>query len=252
MEKNIPLVSVIMPVYNSGEFLNESIRSVLNQTYTNYELVIVNDASTDETSEILDNLVDTVNITIVNNDTNKGAGECRNIGLSYARGVYVAFLDSDDLWVDSKLEMQINFMLKNDRKVSHTSYNILQNGHVSNTVSALPCLSLKKYLKTTNIGFSTFVVEKSLLTANKIKFTDHRTRQDTRFIIKVLSKSNSYGLEKCLVNYRKHNNQISKNKLKMALNVFRLYNTELDFGFIERNIFFIHYLKNALVKHLLK
>ena len=106
------LVSIIMPSYNTASYIKESIQSVLNQTYTNWELIIVDDCSTDETDEVINTITDS-RIKYFKNKENSGAAMSRNKALREARGQWVAFLDSDDLWMPNKLEKQINFMKKN-------------------------------------------------------------------------------------------------------------------------------------------
>ena len=115
------MVSIIMPSYNTASYIKESIQSVLNQTYTNWELIIVDDCSTDETEEVLATITDS-RIKYFKNKENSGAAISRNKALREARGQWIAFLDSDDLWLPNKLEKQINFMKNNGYKFSYTNY----------------------------------------------------------------------------------------------------------------------------------
>src|SRR5680860_301446 len=109
------LVSVIMPAYNSAAFIAESIRSVLQQTHQNWELLIIDDASKDDTVSIIEKIQDTDSrIKLFQNESNKGTGVCRNTGIEAAQGAYIAFLDADDLWLPQKLETQLEFMQEND------------------------------------------------------------------------------------------------------------------------------------------
>lgn len=115
------LVSVIMPSWNTGEFISESIQSVLNQTYQNWELIIVDDCSTDNTDEVVAAFQDK-RIRYLHNEHNSGAALTRNYGLREAKGEWIAFLDSDDLWAPDKLEHQIRFMQDNKYSISYTEY----------------------------------------------------------------------------------------------------------------------------------
>ena len=115
------LVSIIMPSWNTGEFIAESIQSVLNQTYTNWELIIIDDCSSDDTDQIIESFNDE-RIKYLKNEKNCGAALTRNRGLREARGEWIAFLDSDDLWMPEKLEHQIDFMKKNGYSLSFTEY----------------------------------------------------------------------------------------------------------------------------------
>lgn len=115
------LVSIIMPSWNTGKFIIETIQSVINQTYTNWELLIVDDCSTDNTEEIVASFKDD-RIKYFRNKKNSGAALTRNRALREARGEWIAFLDSDDLWMSEKLEKQIDFMKKNGYSLSYTEY----------------------------------------------------------------------------------------------------------------------------------
>ena len=115
------LVSIIMPSWNTERFIAETIKSVINQTYTNWELLIVDDCSTDKTDEIVASFNDN-RIKYFHNEKNSGAALTRNKALREAKGEWIAFLDSDDLWMPEKLEHQIDFMNKNGYSLSFTEY----------------------------------------------------------------------------------------------------------------------------------
>ena len=115
------LVSIIMPSYNTGKFIKETINSVLNQTYNNWELIIVDDCSTDDTEKIVNTIKDN-RIKFLKNNTNSGAAISRNRAIKEAKGKWIAFLDSDDLWKKEKIEKQIRFMKENHYDFSYTNY----------------------------------------------------------------------------------------------------------------------------------
>ena len=115
------LVSIIMPNYNSEKYLQETIQSVLDQTYQNWELIFVDDCSTDKSLEIVQSFVDE-RIRVFQNDTNSGAAISRNYALKVARGKWIAFLDSDDLWESEKLVKQLNYMVTNGYDFTYTRY----------------------------------------------------------------------------------------------------------------------------------
>lgn len=131
------LVSIIMPSYNTGKYIKESIDSVLAQTYSNWELLIVDDCSTDDTDNVVSPFLIDSRIKYLKNEQNSGAAVSRNKALREAKGKWIAFLDSDDLWDSSKLTKQIHFMEKNSYHFSYTKYaeidvNGQENGiHVS-------------------------------------------------------------------------------------------------------------------------
>ena len=125
------LVSIIMPSYNTGKFIKETINSVIAQTYSNWELIIVDDCSTDNTDEIVKSINDN-RIIYLKNETNSGAAISRNKALREAKGRWIAFLDSDDLWKNDKLEKQIKFMKENNCYFSYTNYiEIDENGNIN-------------------------------------------------------------------------------------------------------------------------
>ena len=120
------LVSIIMPCYNTATYVKETIESVIKQTYSNWELVIVDDHSSDSTVDIINEFHDN-RIVLLINEKNQGAAFCRNRALNYAKGRWIAFLDSDDKWVDTKLEKQIAFMEKNNYYFSYTNYSVIDH-----------------------------------------------------------------------------------------------------------------------------
>ena len=122
------LVSIIMPSYNTAKYIEESIKTVLNQTYTNWELIIVDDCSTDDTDLIIKPYLEDKRIKYLKNEKNSGAAVSRNYALREAQGKWIAFLDSDDLWHPEKLERQIEFMEENGYKFTYTDYKIKLNG----------------------------------------------------------------------------------------------------------------------------
>ena len=125
------LVSIIMPSYNTGKYVIDSIRSVQSQTYTNWELIIVDDCSTDGTIEMIRDYVEKTNekrIRLLSNEKNSGAAVSRNYALREARGRWIAFLDSDDLWLSEKLEKQISYMKENEYIFTYTDYRMQLNG----------------------------------------------------------------------------------------------------------------------------
>ena len=125
-------ISIVMPSFNSSRFIHKSIESVISQTYKNWELLIVDDCSTDDTYDIAKEYERNDNrIKVFRNDTNRGAAFSRNIAIKNSSGDYIAFLDSDDKWHESKLEKQINFMLDNNYVFSYTNYSLIIDSDIS-------------------------------------------------------------------------------------------------------------------------
>ena len=116
------LVSIIMPSWNTGKFIAESIQCVVDQTYSNWELLIVDDCSTDNTDEVVKPFLNDTRIKYFKNEKNSGAALTRNRAMREAQGEWIAFLDSDDLWTADKLEKQVAFMKENGYSLSYTEY----------------------------------------------------------------------------------------------------------------------------------
>ncbi|GGD16795.1 glycosyltransferase family 2 protein [Hyunsoonleella pacifica] len=174
-------VSIITPTYNSESFIQTTIRSVIDQTYTNWELLIIDDASTDNTLNIVNKFTSkhkNKNIYVIKNHSNQGAAITRNQGIENASGDIIAFLDSDDVWKPSKLEKQVKFMINHDIDVCFTSYDLMDEDGVlmQKTVKALPKLTYKKLLKCNYIGNLTGMYNTKSL--GKIYSPNLRKRQD--------------------------------------------------------------------------
>ena len=121
-----PLVSIITPVYNAEEFLEETILSVLNQTYKNWELILIDDCSKDDSYKIIERYLGMdKRIKYLKNEKNSGPAVTRNNGINISKGKYIAFLDSDDLWYRDKLKKQIDFMEMNNKNICHGNYEMI-------------------------------------------------------------------------------------------------------------------------------
>ena len=175
-----PKVTIILPNFNSEGFLEETINSIFNQTYDNWELIIIDDNSNSQTTKILKKYKNKKKIHIIFLKKNIGAGPCRNLGIKYAKSNYLAFIDSDDLWEISKLDDQVNFMVKNNFKFTYTNYITFKKN--SNKINYIKCpqkTSYNDFIKNTSIGTSTMMVEKKLL--KDIKFTNTKICEDFFF-----------------------------------------------------------------------
>ncbi len=240
-----PLVSVITPTYNSQEFLKQTIESIVNQTYKNWELILIDDASSDNTVNIINKYVSEYsNIGLVQNKVNFGAGVARNIGIHAAKGDFIAFLDADDTWNPNKLEVQINHMLKNNFDVCFSSYDLIDEtgNSLFKKVKALENLSYEKLLRSNYLGNLTGVYNcKSL---GKIRSPELRKRQDWVLWLKAIKKSNkpAVGIQESLANYRVRKNSISSNKLDLLKYNFLVYYRGLGFSFFKSIGYFLVFL----------
>lgn len=214
------LVSIVMPSYNTGRFIAESIRSVMAQTYTNWELIIVDDCSTDNTKEILslhclceersdEAIHNGCKIRVLQNVTNSGAAVSRNLALREARGKYIAFLDSDDLWAPDKLEKQIRFMEENGYDFTYTKYNeIDENGSALGVVVGGPA-----HIGKTGMfnycwpGCLTVMYNRKVV--GDIQIADIKKNNDYAMWLKIISKAKCHLLPEVLASYRKRTGSIS-------------------------------------------
>ena len=162
--KNSDLVSVIIPYYKNKKFIKNSIMSVIKQTYTNIQIIVIFDENSKEDLKFLQKITKLDNrIKLLVNKNNIGAGYSRNNGIKHAKGKFIAFLDSDDTWKKNKLNFQINYMKKNNYSATHTSYNIFNSKKKYISTRYAVDLNYEKLLKSCDIGLSTVVVTKKLL-----------------------------------------------------------------------------------------
>jgi len=222
-----PLVSIVVPVYNSAEFIAETIASVRAQTYANWELLLVNDVSTDDSVAIINKLKkQDKRIRLYDNKVNSGAGPSRNRGIKEAKGNYIAFLDADDLWLPSKLTKQISFMQKNDCAFSFTGYEFADaTGRPNGKKVKVPeKINYKQALKNTIIFTSTVVFDITKLRKNQIQMPDVRRGQDTACWWSVLKIcDNAFGLNEIQSYYRRTPTTLSANKIKALKRTWHLY-----------------------------
>lgn len=198
------LVSIIMPSYNCGHFLEESIRSIQAQTYPNWELIIVDDCSTDDTTERVSVMVEQDSrIHFCRNEYNVGAAHTRNRALREAKGRWIAFLDSDDIWEPEKLEKQIAFMERNGYSFSYTGYQeIDENSKETGVVVSGP----PHITKTGMFAYCWPGCLTVMYDADKIgllQIADIKKNNDYAMWLKVSRQSDCYLLDECLAKYRR-------------------------------------------------
>ena len=201
------LVSIIMPSYNTGKYIEESIRSVLAQTYENWELIIVDDCSTDDSDAIVEAFSDP-RIRYLKNPVNSGAAVSRNWGLREAKGRWVAFLDSDDSWHPEKLERQIRFMEETGYKFTYTDYKIQLNGTWLPYIYYGPDKVTKRKMKD-YCYFSTITVVYDREYVGLIQIEPVKKNNDYAMWLQIIEKTPCYRLPQCLSYYIKHEGSIS-------------------------------------------
>lgn len=206
------LVSVIMPSYNTADYIADSIKSVISQTYQNWELIIVDDCSTDNTDDIVSYFSDN-RIKYMKNKKNMGAAATRNRALREAKGEWIAFLDSDDLWLPNKLEKQINFMKSNGYVFSYHNYEkIDENNENLNVIVTGPKLITRKEMYNYCYpGCLTFMYNVKIIGLLQIK--NISKNNDYAMHLKLCKKANCYLLDENLAKYRIRKKSISHDKL---------------------------------------
>lgn len=225
------LVSIIMPTYNSGRFVMESIESIIRQSYYNFELLITDDASSDNTMEILESCAKKdKRIRIFRLPKNMGAGSARNNSIKEAKGRYIAFCDSDDTWMPDKLEKQIRFMQKYNYCFCFASYfTCNEEGKRQGVVIAPSSVSLIDTKRDDKIGFLTAIYDTSFY--GKFYMPTLRKRQDWAFVLQILQKCKmAYALKEPLACYRLSKSSISSNKLSLLRFNAKVYKTVFGYS----------------------
>ncbi len=224
------LVSIIMPTYNCGDYIAESIRSVLEQTYPHWELIIIDDCSTDNTKEVVAPFTEDKRVRYVCLEQNSGTAAARSKGLSLVQGDFVAFLDSDDLWVPQKLEKQLGFMEEKNQKGIPCYFTATAYRHVDDRGENLPmvCTPPKKtgYWKmlflSDPIGNSTALYDRRHYGDQAIP--DIRKRNDFALWLQMLRDGSAcYGISEQLVRYRIRSDSLSFKKLPLYKYHWHLY-----------------------------
>ncbi|WP_409291951.1 teichuronic acid biosynthesis protein TuaG [Peribacillus sp. SCS-37] len=218
MHQEQTLISIITPAYNAADYITETIESVMRQSYQNWEMIIVDDCSTDNTRDIINRFaLEDSRIRPVFLEVNSGAAAARNAALKMAGGRYVAFLDSDDLWKPEKLDKQLTFMKLNQYAFTFTAYEMISEDGtpLHKLVDAPRFINYEKMLKNTIVGCLTVMID--LERTGSFEMPDIRTRQDLAAWLSILRRGHTaFGLNEVLAEYRTGNSSISQNKWKAA------------------------------------
>ena len=241
-------ISVIIPFFDETNLLTRAINSVLHQTYKNFEIIIIND-NPDKKGEILEIKKKFNNklIKYIFNKRNIGAGLSRNKGIMVAKGKYIAFLDSDDFWNKNKLLNQINYMKKNNIKISHTSYGIfdIYNNFLSKRIAK--DMDYYDLVKSCDIGLSTVVVERKLI--NRYPFPNIKTKED--YVVWLKISKNGFmlkGIDQILTRWTSRKNSLSKSIFRKLKDGFKVYNIYEGKNFFESLICLLRLSLNYLKK----
>ena len=246
-----PLVSVITPVFNSSRFIRDCITCVKGQTYENWELLLVDDCSTDDSAHIIkEEAAGDERIVLIQLDKNGGAAAARNKALSMAKGEYIAFLDSDDIWLSEKLENQVHFMVSNNISFSFTEYGFIdEDGNELNKLIKVPAeVDYNFLLKNTTIGCLTVMLDKRAF--GNIQMLSIMHEDYALWLSLLRTGCKAYGLQKKLALYRVVKGSLSSNKLKAAKGTWRILYKIEKLGFLKACWCFLNYSINAIKKRM--
>lgn len=218
------LVSIIMPSYNTGAFIKQTIDSVLSQTYQNWELLIVDDCSTDNTDEIVEEYLADKRIKYIKNESNSGAAVSRNRALREAKGKWIAFLDSDDLWEADKLQRQLSFMKENGYHFSYTNYIEIDENSTPNGKSVTGPNHIMKFGMYCYCWIGCLTVMYDAESVGLIQIENIRKNNDYAMWLKICKREDCYLLNETLAKYRKRSGSISnQGYIKLIKWHYRLY-----------------------------
>ncbi|RXJ95888.1 glycosyl transferase [Arcobacter sp. AHV-9/2010] len=243
------LVSIITPSYNSSKFISKTIESVLSQTYKNWEMIIVDDVSSDNSNEIIESYIQKDSrIKLIKLEQNGGAAIARNRAIEEAKGRYIAFLDADDIWKDKKLEKQIEFMQRNDYAFTYTAYEkVDEHGKVFGKIGVPSKVSYNQLLKTCVIGCLTAVYDTEKL--GKVYMPLIQKRQDFGLWLKILKKIDfAYGINESFAFYTVRDDSISANKKSAAQFTWKLYRDVEKLNLIKASYYFSHYAIRGVLR----
>ncbi|MFS4483530.1 glycosyltransferase family 2 protein [Hyunsoonleella sp. 2307UL5-6] len=240
-------VSIITAVYNASEHLQDCINSVLNQTYQNWEHILVDDCSSDNSIQVIKEYINKDSrIKLITQSLNKGAGHARNKAIKASSGRFIAFLDCDDYWSTEKLTKQIDSMIKYNYPFSCAHYYEFEdtNGNIDTLVKCPKKITYNMLLKNGGyVGCLTVVYDTKRF--GKRYMPEIRKRQDWALWLKMLKEIDfAYGIQEPLAYYRRGNASLSKNKIKLIKHNFNVYKNELNMSYLEstyRMTMFLYY-----------
>ena len=238
-------IDIILPNFNSSGYIKETIKSIIDQTFKNWKLIIVDDCSDKKTRTLLKKFSKNKRIKIYWLKKNKGAGYCRNYAIKKSKSPYLAFIDSDDIWKKDKLETQLRFMENNNYLFTYTNYETF--GKKIKFISPAKEYDFKKFVNDTSICTSTMIIRRNIL--KNIEFINSEICEDYFFKCKILKISNAYCLDDYLTKYRIRKNSLQSSSLKNFYWIWKINREYNKFNFIE-NFFSLFFISiNSLRKY---
>lgn len=248
MRKN-NTVSIITPLYNKEQYIEETILSVCAQTYQDWELIVVDDCSTDDGAAVVKKYMEMDSrIHYYKNEENMGAAKSRNQAIELARGRYLAFLDADDLWDSKKLEIQIGRMEKEQWAFSYTACDVVDGeGKKTGQVRHVPDhVDYAVLLRGNPMPCLTVVLDQNQITDIQMKKMGH---EDYILWLDIMKRGIcAYGVDEILASYREYGSSLSGDKKRSAGWMWQIYRNYLHFGILKSSYYFGHYVVNALRK----
>lgn len=245
-------VSIITPVYNSADYIQETAESVLNQTFKNWEWILIDDCSTDKSLSIIQKMASKDSrIKIIVNDKNIKTALSRNRGIEIATGKYIAFIDSDDLWHPQKLEKQVYFMESNNHYFSYHSFSMFYDTErkIRKILTVPEKISFSDLVKTSSIGSLAAMYNCKVI--GKIMMPDgYKAKEDYLCWLEILKRCDyAFGMTDILGYYRIHPHSYSYNKKEAAFNQWRVYREYLKLNIFSSSLNFFSYALNGFIKH---
>ncbi len=248
------LVSIVTPVFNSERFLRDTIQSVQSQSYGDWELLLIDDASTDGSVAVIQTAQnEDTRIKLLQNERNMGAGYSRNQGIKAATGEYVAFLDADDLWAADKLKKHVAFAEANSRAFTFTAYEFAntKGEPTGRCVSAPPSVTYQSMITNPIAWTSTIMIDLRQVEKGLIYMPDIKRGQDLVAWLNVLRHTNEgYGLNEVLSYYRRSSDSLSANKLKAMKRTWHIYRHELKINQAKSVVYMATWAFNATRKRI--
>ena len=265
-----PLVSIIMPNYNYADFLEESVKSVLGQTHSNIELIIIDDGSSDQSIERIKQFQNDNRVLLIENKQNKGVSYCRNKGIESAQGSFLAFIDPDDHWELNKIELQLKQLVEQDANLCFSNITIIDADGIQKKERKhhFKEYTYKKLLKRNFIPHSSLIIKSELVknlsypeikTENYILIklmnltnTNRLIHEDFAFLLNIFKQPNvkAVHIEESLVYYRTHQNNYSGNHLKKILSLFCIFSENQHFSSFTSLFFTLRLAVLATIKNL--
>ena len=250
-KKNNPVVDIIIPNYNKEKYLKECVNSVLNQTYKNWKLYIIDDCSTDQSLNYLNQFRRKRKIKIISLKKNKGPSYCRNLGIKKSKNYFIAFLDSDDFWHKNKLKLQISFMIKNNHDLTYSDYftfKDLDKNKKKMPTNLKNSFNFNEFIKNSSINSSTLVLKRKVIKG--IKFRELKLLEDYIFKCDVLKKKyTAKKINKHLAFYRLNELNRSKSKFLNILFLWRVNKKFNNLSFYSNLLSVISISINSLKKY---